>query len=335
MLITRLVCLRDVEDASFLRPTYSPFEPLFHSLAQLAPIQHSPSTLLHSNYPVLNSLDLIADHTTLLHIINFLRDPLNQVCRTDCQYTTPTTAVVMHHWLTKIMYGAGDPHRGWVNSYIRRVTAPARVGQWERGTTQMVRYDLEGMRMMVRYPVNAMVGSTDVYGSTSYTFDTKKSTITETTTSTAAKDIIIDRSKFIAIKVISKHFYSTTILDLEDLYLRLVLTQTDRCLIAPHHRSDFNQYGNPPRFVLRSDPLFDDARASVEPLLRQAIGVWRNMVNITRKLGRNVSFVGNEDGSIQVLGMKKGPYEHVNLSKMALGILDDAAREFLSLQWIL
>ena len=223
------------------------------------------------------------------------------------------------------MYGAGDPHRGWVNSYIRRVTAPARVGQWEGGTTQMVRYDLEGIGMMVRYPVNAMVGSTEVYGSTSYTLDTKKDVITQTTT--AGKDISIDRSKFIAIKVISQHLNSTTILDLEDLYLRLVLTQTERCLIAPHHKSDFNQYDHPPRFVTTSDPLFDDARLSVEPLLKQAIGIWRNMVNITRKSGRNVSFVGNEDGSIQVLGMNKGPYEHVNLSKLALEMLDDASRE--------
>jgi hypothetical protein len=195
----------------------------------------------------------------------------------------------------------------------------------------MVRYDLDGMGIMVRYPVNAMVGSTEMYGSTSYTFDTKKSTIIEKTT--AGREIDIDRSKFIAIKVISQHFYSTTILDLEDLYLRLVLTQTDRCLIAPHHKSDFNQYGNPPRFVTTSDPLFDDARSSVEPLLKQAIGVWRNMVNITKKLGRNVSFVGNEDGSIQVLGMKKGPYEHVKLSKIALKVLDDATRETLHYHW--
>jgi len=51
------------------------------------------------------------------------------------------------------------------------------------------------------------------------------------------------------------------------------------------------------------------------------------MVNITRKLGRNVSFVGNEDGSIQVLRMKKGSYEHVGLSKMALKMLSDTACE--------
>jgi hypothetical protein len=75
------------------------------------------------------------------------------------------------------------------------------VGQWEGGTTQMVRYDLDGVGIMVRYPVNAIVGPTEGYGSTSYTFDTKKSTITETTT--AGKEIDIDRSKFIAIKVIS------------------------------------------------------------------------------------------------------------------------------------
>jgi hypothetical protein len=191
----------------------------------------------------------------------------------------------------------------------------------------MVRYDLDGMGVMVRYPVNAMVGSTEVYGSTNYTFDTKRSTVIETTT--AGRDINIDRSKFIAIKVISQHFYSTAVFDLEDLHLRPVLTQTDRCLIAPHHRSDFNQCDNPPRFVTTSDPLFYDARLNVESLLQQAIGIWRNMVNITRKLGRNVSFVGNEDGSIQVLGMKKGPYEHVGLSKLALGMLDGASRESL------
>lgn len=51
------------------------------------------------------------------------------------------------------------------------------------------------------------------------------------------------------------------------------------------------------------------------------------MVNITRKLGRNVSFVGNEDGSFQVLRMKKGPYEHVRLSEMALKMLSGAMRE--------
>jgi hypothetical protein len=55
------------------------------------------------------------------------------------------------------------------------------------------------------------------------------------------------------------------------------------------------------------------------------------MVNITRKLERNVSFVGNEDGSIQVLGMKKGPYEHVDLSRMAMGMLSAAARKSLYL----
>lgn len=65
--------------------------------------------------------------------------------------------------------------------------------------------------------------------------------------------------------------------------------------------------------------------------MRQTIGIWKSMVNMTRKFGRNISFVGNEDGTFQVLPMKKGPYEHGNLSKMAIGMLNDAVRESLFL----
>jgi len=166
-------------------------------------------------------------------------------------------------------------------------------------------------------------------GSTSmkYTFNTKKTVITKT--SKPGDDINIDRSRFVHIKVVSQHQYTVGRVDLEDLYLRLALTQTDQCLIAPHHRGDFKQHDYPPQMVNIHDPVFDKARAVMDPLLKQATGVWRNMVNITRKLGRNVSFVGNEDGSIQVLGTKRGPYEHVGLSGMALGMLGNAARKSL------
>lgn len=95
-------------------------------------------------------------------------------------------------------------------------------------------------------------------------------------------------------------------------------------MIAPHFKGDFKTHDHPPRIVSIHDSIFDEARAEVGPLFKQAIGAWRNMVNITRKLGRNVSFVGNEDGSIEVLRMKRGPYGHVGLSEMALKMLSDA-----------
>jgi hypothetical protein len=234
------------------------------------------------------------------------------------------------------MYGAGEPHRGWVNSYTRRVTAPNRQDGWEGGTTQMVRYEVGGIGCLVRYPVCAVIGSGSgcgcggggvrkSQGSTQYTFNTKKNVITKT--SKPGDETAIDRSRFVHIKVVSQHQYTVGRVDLEDLYLRLALTQTDQCLIAPHHSGDFNQRDYPPQMVNIQDPVFDKARAVMDPLLKQAIGVWKNMVNITRKLGRNVSFVGNEDGSIQVLRMKRGPYEHVGLSEIAVGMLSDAARE--------
>lgn len=229
------------------------------------------------------------------------------------------------------MYGAGEPHRGWVNSYIRRVTAPSREGPWEGGTTQMVRYDLGGMGVLVRYPVNARLAGTSGVKSQErvtqhrYVYDTKTKSNSKTKAMIGPCPVI-DRSKFVAIKVISQHYYSTTVLDLEDLYLRLLLTQTEHCLIAPHHKDDFNQHDRPPRIVSITDPIFDDAKISIEPLLKQAIGLWRGMVMLTRKLGRNVSFVGNENGSMAVIGAKPGQYEHAELSEEALGMLENGAR---------
>jgi len=242
----------------------------------------------------------------------------------------------MHHWLPKIMYGAGEPHRGYAQSYTRRVTASLRQGGWNGGTVQMVRYDLGGMGMLVRYPVQAMVGSQPrIKEVNQYTFNTKINGITKNISrvyhgNDDHNDVttLVDRDRFMAIKVHNSNPKSGPF-DLDDLYVRLLLTQSENCLIAPHFKGDFKAHDHPPKVVSVHDPIFDKARAETNPLLKQAIGVWRNMVNITRELGRNVSFVGNEDGSIQVLGMERGPYEHVGLSGMALEMLGNAARKSL------
>jgi hypothetical protein len=343
---------RSLGDASFLRPTFSPFESLFHSLIPASTPRWDPLTPgpIPSLVPISNpdELDIVVDHSTLLHIINFLRDPSEQVCRTDCEFTSSQGAVMMHHWLPKVMYGAGEPRRGYVQSYTRRLTAPLREGGWNGGTTQIVRYNLGGIGMLVRYPVQAMVGGQPTIGEVKeYTFNTKTKEVSKTVliksdsgtntnlntnTNTNVKTPTypdVDRDQSMAIKVLNTNPKTKTF-DLDDLYVRLVLTQSEKCLIAPHYRGDFNYPDHPSQVVSIHDPLFDEVRDEVELLLKQAIGVWRSMVNITRKLGRNVSFVGNEDGSIQVLGMKKGPYEHVGLIEMALGMLAAAARELIS-----
>jgi hypothetical protein len=66
----------------------------------------------------------------------------------------------------------------------------------------------------------------------------------------------------------------------------------------------------------------------MDPLIKQAMGMWRSMILITRKYGKNVSFVGNEDGSVGVFPMRRGPYEHVGLSEKVFSMLGKAKREF-------
>jgi len=236
------------------------------------------------------------------------------------------------------MYGAGEPHRGWVNSYTRRVTD--RDGAWEGGTTQIVKYNLGGMGFLVRCPVSAMLASstrsTDALASmkdgpmskkgvtTQVTFDAKHDIINKTEIKLGPTGAVIDRSKFVHIKVYSRRPYKEADLDLEDLYIRLVLTQTQRCLIVPHHRDDFALPDCPPLLVSIDDPIFDEARASVGALLKQAVGLWRSMVMITKRHGKNVSFTGRDDGSMDVLGCVKGNYKHVDLSEMASEMLEEA-----------
>jgi hypothetical protein len=156
-------------------------------------------------------------------IVNFLKTPARDIIRIDCQYTPK--AVLMQYWMHEIFYGAGEPHRGYVCNLTRKVTT--RVGEWEGGTTQIVRYDWGGMGMLVRYPVNAMLadgfrdkaeGHEPVIGSedelvskplessrkgtnTRYTFDTKNKTISKTEINFKTSPVALDRSRFVDIKV--------------------------------------------------------------------------------------------------------------------------------------
>jgi hypothetical protein len=269
--------------------------------------------------------------------MKFLRDPTKQAFRTDVEYTTESGAVVLHQWMPKIMYGPGEPHRGWVNSYTRRVTS--RDGAWEGGTTQIIRYTLGGMGFLIRCPVSAMLASstkstTVVNGNmskrgttTQFSFDTKHNIINKTEIKLRPSEAVIDRSKFVHIKVYSRRPDREAELDLEDLYIRLVLTQTHHCLIVPHHRDDFALYDYPPIMVSINDPIFDQARSAVIPVLRQAIAVWKSMIAISKRHGKNVSFVGKDDGTMRVMGMSKGRYEHVGLRGRALEMLDGANGE--------
>lgn len=205
---------------------------------------------------------------------------------------------------------------------------------WKGETTQVVRYDLGGIGMLIRYPVSARLSGDDKLkeGSrTQYTLNTKNKIVTKTklVSSTGHPTAEFDRSQFVFIKAISQHPYHPGIRasDMQNLYLRLILTQTTQCLIAPHFRGDFGQPDYPPRMITIDDPILNETRAIMDPLIKQAMGIWRSMVLITRTYGTNVSFVGNEDGSMSVMSMKRGLYEHVGLSEKTLGKMGHAKRE--------
>jgi len=270
-------------------------------------------------------------------IVKFLQDPSRDIIRIDCQYTPK--AVLMQYWMHEIFYGAGEPHRGYVCNFTRGITT-REGGEWEGGTTQVVRYDWGGMGMLVvRYPVNAMLagdrddameaGSDDAaarsFGSlredtiTKYTFDTKNDTISRTDIDPKASPTAIDRSRFIDIKV-----YGTSKIDLQSLYLQLMITQTRYCLLAPHVKGDFGS-GGTPRMVTIDDPIFDAARVSLEPYFKKAIGMMRSMVRITRDHRANISFVGRKDGSMVVVRMSDQSQDQ--LSQKALDMLHNAQRK--------
>lgn len=239
----------------------------------------------------------------------------------------------------EIFYGAGEPHRGYVCNFTRGITT-REGGEWEGGTTQVVRYDWGGMGMLVRYPVNATLAGNDneAMGArsedephprapalsrggtiTKYTFDTNNKTISKTETYPEASPIAIDRSQFIDIKV-----YGTRSIDLPSLYLQLMITQTKYCLLAPHVKGDFGTPGTP-RLVTINDPIFDSARLSLEPYFKKAIGMMRSMVRITRDYRANISFVGRQDGSMVVVRMSDQSQDQ--LSQRASDMLYNAQRK--------
>jgi hypothetical protein len=260
----------------------------------------------------------------------------------------------MHRWIPKIMFGAGEPHRGYYQSYARRVTGPLRDGGWGGGTTQMVRYDVGGMGVVVRYGVDAMLPpknkggvviadeegedgsetSTLVgseirveLGKRSITtdlerhiFNTKDGTHTVKTSTTPVCPI--DRDRFLAIRTFSPNFKA---INKTELYFNLVTSQTANYLIAPHQKGDFNAYKS--AIIDTSDQTFDATKVTMDASFKRGVAVWKNMVNITRKLGRNVSFVGREDGSMSVLDIKSS--QGAGLSEVAKGMIRDAGRESL------
>jgi hypothetical protein len=131
-----------------------------------------------------------------------------------------------------------------------------------------VRYQVGGMGMMIRYPVSARFAGDDGIKDdmkVQYTLDTKNKIMTRTKThnkTTSKQYSGIDRSKLVFIKAISQHPFHPDIRpsDMDNLYLRLVLTQTTQCLIAPHYRGDFARPDHPPRMITIDDPIFDKAK---------------------------------------------------------------------------
>jgi hypothetical protein len=360
---------------TFLLETSSPFDPIFKSL---------PSPTL------LDSTDIIADLTTLTEITNFLLNPSeSNMIRIDTEYTSPTALVIFHRWLPRILYGPGEPHRGWVQSYTIRVTARAKSCEGcKGGTTQVVRYEMGGMGLLVRYPVAARLGPGgfgsgfgDVRmkkGLDGNQTDNKDEVNSDTESDLALNSAIqsesqgvevdtpattpdteqdhtfikpiqtqaqahapislprvnpvsssSDRARFVMIKV----YTLKRALDINDVYLRLVYTQIQNCLIAPHIKGRFNgpHEDFTPSLLQADDGFFDIVKERFGPAIMAASGVLRDIISVTRQKGKGLSFIGNEDGTWTVYEPKTGygekPAGHVKLGGKGLEMMRGAARE--------
>jgi hypothetical protein len=307
--------------------------------------------------------------------------------RIDSEYTSPNAPVILHRWLPKIMYGPGEPHRGWVQSDTKRVTARAKSGEgWKGGTTQVVRYEMGGMGTLVRYPVAARLGpggfgsgfgnvemkngvdGIKVDNKSKVTSDTEtdptpNSAIqsvdqgievdTPATTPDTEQDHTFikpiqtrgrapislpkvnpvssssDRARFVMIKV----YTLKRALDINDVYLRLVYTQIQNCLIAPHFKGRFNgpHEDFAPSLLQADDGFFDNVKERLGPAIMAASGVLRDIISVTRQKGKGLSFIGNEDGTWTVYEPKTGygekPAGHVKLGGKGLEMMRGAARE--------
>jgi hypothetical protein len=132
----------------------------------------------------------------------------------------------------------------------------------------------------------------------------------------------IDRDRILAIRTFSPN---SKAIDKTELYFYLVTSQTANYLLAPHQKGDFNAHQS--EIIDTSHHSFDTDRNKMDASIKRGVAVWRNMVNITRRLGRNVSFVGREDGSMSVLEIKS--CQGAELSEVARGMIIDSERESL------
>jgi hypothetical protein len=142
----------DMAENAYIQPSTSPFEPMIKSLLP-------PNTPGRS---VLDSTDLIIDLGTLVELTTFIQSSTHKIIRIDVEYTLESSAVVMHKWQPKVMYGPGEPHRGWVLSYTKRITQSQ-----SQGTTQVVKYNVAGLGVMGRYLVGGRFGDGELFASTS------------------------------------------------------------------------------------------------------------------------------------------------------------------------
>jgi len=83
-------------------------------------------------------------------------------------------------------------------------------------------------------------------------------------------------------------------LDIESIYLQLLLSQLDTCLTIALPDEDgivFNENANRTLYNI-DDPIFNQARIHMDPLVEQAIKLCKDMIRLTRLYGMNTSHVG-------------------------------------------
>lgn len=267
---------------------------------------------------MLDATDWIVDHTTLMEIIHFLDEQVHDTLRIDCQFTTSNGLVVMHHWQPETGAGVGESQdlgdedgNGLTNSIIRQVTARRDGEEWNGVTSPVIKYNLGGMGMMIRCPVDAILeeAGSEVLDQpmVTYHFDTESKAITtdketaeddsdsdsdsgdESSAASNTNTNLIDRFQFTIIKAsVMKPK------DIESIYLQLLLSQLDTCLTIALPDEDGNVlYENANRTLYNiDDPIFNQARIHMDPLVEQAISLCKDMIRLTRLYGMNTSYVG-------------------------------------------
>lgn len=306
------------------------------------------------------------DLNTLVYMIDYmLNNPDQQEGGFRIDAEVVAGKVIFHRWFPPIMIGAGHPHRGWVQNYTSRVTkrqsgnGMESVSSWGGGTTQLVRYDLGGMGMLVRYGVQAQ---TRIQSGTSSTPD---SSVGESSSNEVQREHVlcinpnstdhptissvnplnpypalgdrVDRDDFIAIKL----YTPAHPLEIPELYTRLLLSQTPRDLFVPHEGDLFKLKTLKPEIVEIGDRKLRDRRDEFDNALIKAVELWKRMVLITRlelegspegsPVGGLISFVFTENGHVGVWNSKRDKHR-AGLSEVAKIMLGNATRESSLLQ---